>query len=89
METQRGQYKALQRHFDEASGREIVQPGSRLTQERLSKLESIGFAWKGHRSTPRNSLSLARHCMDDTQWGEMYEKLVRYKEEQGVSVSTH
>ncbi|KAL7572037.1 hypothetical protein ACA910_001690 [Epithemia clementina (nom. ined.)] len=45
VETQRVQYKRLQREFDATSGVEAVQPNRRLDQERLAKLEEIGFAW--------------------------------------------
>jgi hypothetical protein len=45
VETQRVQYKRLEREVDEASGVEAVQPNKRLNQERLEKLKSIGFAW--------------------------------------------
>lgn len=44
VETQRVQHKRLQRQIDD-SGTEIVAPNKRLNQERLEKLEAIGFAW--------------------------------------------
>jgi hypothetical protein len=98
VETQRVQYKKLQREFDECSGTEAVHPNKRLNQERLAKLQTIGFAWsaKGQRKNPtstdmkarRPSLvdvrSLARLRLNDAQWQQMYEKLVMYKEEHGV-----
>jgi len=45
VETQRVQYKRLQRAVDEQSGVEAVTPNKRLNQERLEKLQSIGFTW--------------------------------------------
>jgi len=45
VETQRVQYRRLDRAVDEASGVETVAPNKRLNQERLEKLQSIGFAW--------------------------------------------
>jgi len=45
VETQRVQYKKLERAVDEASGVETVAPNKRLNQERLERLQSIGFAW--------------------------------------------
>ena len=45
VETQRVQYKRLQREVDATSGVEAVQPNKRLDQERLAKLVEIGFAW--------------------------------------------
>ena len=52
------QYKRLQREYDEASGMEAVQPNKRLNQERLRKLQEIGFAWsaKHVRKQRNNSL---------------------------------
>lgn len=54
------QYKRLQREYDEASGMEAVQPNKRLNQERLRKLQEIGFAWsaKHVRKQRNNSLPL-------------------------------
>ena len=62
VETQRVQYKRLQREYDEASGIESVQPNKRLNQERLRKLNEIGFAWsaKHVRKQRNNSLQAAQ-----------------------------
>lgn len=143
METQRVQYKRLQREYDETSGVEAVQPNKRLNQERLRKLQEIGFAWsaKHVRKSRNNSLQYlgptptppvdnpqgpfasvpdvaetriqaaatlptqtivvdsniapvaprprkmeprqAAGRLNDQQWEEMYQRLVRYKEENG------
>ena len=39
------QYKRLQREYDETSGTEAVQPNKRLNEDRLRKLQEIGFVW--------------------------------------------
>lgn len=113
METQRVQYKRLQREYDEASGVEAVQPNKRLNQERLRKLQEIGFVWSAKHvkkqrnnslpsvlspmeadmpilitaqgpppSRPRKTETKAAR-LNDEQWEEMYQRLVRYKEEHG------
>lgn len=56
VETQRVQYKRLQREYDETRGVESVQPNKRLNQERLGKLHEIGFAWSAkHVRKQRNN----------------------------------
>ena len=45
VETQRVQYKRLEREVDATSGVEEVYPNKRLDHERLAKLKLIGFAW--------------------------------------------
>jgi hypothetical protein len=113
VETQRVQYKRLQREYDEASGVEAVQPNKRLNQERLRKLQEIGFVWSAKHvkkqrnnslpsvlspmeadmpilitaqgpppSRPRKTETKAAR-LNDEQWEEMYQRLVRYKEEHG------
>ena len=142
VETQRVQYKRLQREYDETRGVESVQPNKRLNQERLRKLHEIGFAWSAkHVRKQRNnslqntgqppvaenpqgfhppdptavgmmipvgpSVPVPTGLMDavmpsiptvvrprkteprpagrlnDQQWEEMYQRLVRYKEDYG------
>lgn len=45
VETQRVQYKRLDRDVCEQSGVESITPNKRLCAERLRKLQDIGFAW--------------------------------------------
>lgn len=105
METQRVQYKRLQREFDETIGIEAVQPNKRLNQERLEKLTSIGFAWsaKGKKATkaaaPPGASKTKRSPIEDGRsnsrsrmndnWLEMYERLRKYKEEHGVRIQEY
>lgn len=96
-------------------GVEQVQPNKRLDQTRLTKLNSLGFAWsaKTQRKSspvldpntsqenpvvpPKNKSKklgfdekglparhAARALVLDAQWNEMYERLVKYKDEHGV-----
>lgn len=48
--------------YDESAGTEIVQPNKRLNEERLRKLQEIGFAWsaKHVRKQRNNSLQNSR-----------------------------
>jgi predicted oxidoreductase len=86
---------------DAETGAHIVQPNKRLSQSRLEKLESIGFAWVAKnvrkpkptvggattkpKKAPDDSKSASRNRLADIQWQEMYQRLTVYKEEQGVS----
>uniref|UniRef100_A0A7S3P091 Helicase-associated domain-containing protein n=1 Tax=Amphora coffeiformis TaxID=265554 RepID=A0A7S3P091_9STRA len=137
VETQRVQYKRLQREYDETRGVESVQPNKRLNQERLRKLHEIGFAWSAKHvrkqrnnslqqngpppiddqqavplpetgatmhgtmlpimnmlidnnpapiataARPRKSEPRQAGRLNDQQWEEMYQRLVRYKEQFG------
>lgn len=87
--------------MDAETGAHIVQPNKRLSQSRLEKLESIGFAWVAKnvrkpkptvggattkpKKAPDDSKSASRNRLADIQWQEMYQRLTVYKEEQGVS----
>jgi hypothetical protein len=46
----------------------------RLTEERLRRLEAIGFEWKVKNKMKRYY---------DRQWDGMFEKLLKFKEENG------
>lgn len=91
VETQRVQYKRLERTEDEG-GREIVHPNKRLTAERLQKLEALDFTWVAKyvvrqpvagASKKANQHQLKRQKLNDAQWEEMYRRLVAYKEKFG------
>jgi hypothetical protein len=59
--------------IDPASGKPRAS-NPRLTQERLKRLESIGFEWK------------VKHKMKryyDKQWDAMFDRLMKFKEENG------
>lgn len=73
---------------------------NRLNQTRLDKLESIGFAWSAKNlrkrpvaivlpkpKKPSDAISrvLARQRISDSQWNEMYERLLAFKAKYGVS----
>lgn len=75
----------MQREVDESSGLEAVTPNKRLNQERLQKLESIGFAWtaKNVKKKPKKPEVIRKSRLNDSQWNEMYERLVAYKEQHG------
>eukprot|EP00550_Attheya_septentrionalis_P004429 CAMPEP_0198283158 /NCGR_PEP_ID=MMETSP1449-20131203/2828_1 /TAXON_ID=420275 /ORGANISM="Attheya septentrionalis, Strain CCMP2084" /LENGTH=1129 /DNA_ID=CAMNT_0043979683 /DNA_START=92 /DNA_END=3481 /DNA_ORIENTATION=+ len=62
-----------------------ITPSRRLNAERLHRLESIGFAWtaKNTKRPAATSKSPARRRYNETQWNEMYERLVKYKEKYG------
>ncbi|GKY95090.1 hypothetical protein MPSEU_000473000 [Mayamaea pseudoterrestris] len=45
VETQRVQYRHLSRVIDQQTGKEIAIPSTRLSAERLEKLQAIDFAW--------------------------------------------
>lgn len=102
-----------------SNGVEQVQPNKRLDQARLTKLNSIGFAWSAktqRKSSPLQDSSasqenatvphqkgkskkpgsddkalsarhVARGLILEAHWNEMYERLVKYKDEHGVSRS--
>jgi hypothetical protein len=87
VETQRYEYTKLQRaasgaiastevkeqEIDPASGKPRAS-NPRLTEERLRRLESIGFEWK------------VKHKMKryyDRQWDAMFDKLLKFREETG------
>lgn len=89
VETQRYEYTKLKRaEGTDPSGRveekfvqEEIQPGAkprvtnaRLTEERLHRLESIGFEWK-----VRNKMK--RYY--DKQWQEMFDQLLEFKAKNG------
>lgn len=82
VETQRYEYTKLQRaaeSLDKGEDGEDAPDKSkatnpRLTAERRARLEAIGFEWK------------VKHKMKryyDRQWDNMFEKLLKYKEEHG------
>ena len=133
VETQRVQYKRLQREYDVTRGVESVQPNKRLNQERLRKLHDIGFAWSAKHvrkqrnnslqnsgppidnlpetgagtampaammpittvlvdnnpapavtvARPRKSEPRQAGRLNDQQWEDMYQRLVRYRKEFG------
>jgi hypothetical protein len=86
VETQRYEYTKLQRaaasgtltevkeqEIDPASGKPRAS-NPRLTEERLRRLEAIGFEWK------------VKHKMKryyDRQWDAMFEKLLKFRDETG------
>ena len=84
VETQRYEYTKLQRAASVNGAAKETLPAEseakpratnpRLTEERLRRLESIGFEWK-----VRNKMK--RYY--DKQWQEMFERLLRFKEENG------
>uniref|UniRef100_A0A6U3UDC3 Helicase-associated domain-containing protein n=1 Tax=Ditylum brightwellii TaxID=49249 RepID=A0A6U3UDC3_9STRA len=87
VETQRYEYTKLQRaeqqkQKEEGGGGESSTSATtksrplsiRLTEERLKRLESIGFEWKVKHK-------MKRHY--DKQWNEMFEKLLDYKRKNG------
>lgn len=45
VETQRVQYKRLNRYWNEELQTYVVEPNKRLTAERLQKLQDLGFCW--------------------------------------------
>ena len=82
VETQRYEYTKLQRASGgpNVSSTEIIidskprPTNPRLTEERLRRLESIGFEWK------------VKHKMKryfDKQWDQMFDRLLKFKEEKG------
>jgi hypothetical protein len=85
VETQRIQYDKLERHGDDA-----VEPNNRLSAERLQKMQSIEFPWNAMgREVPVGSLAqtISLTVCDNSfhqQWDMFYERLFRYREENGV-----
>lgn len=80
VETQRYEYTKLQRVSSDAEAPQDLESAKskttnhRLTEERISRLESIGFEWK------------VKHKMKryyDKQWDQMFERLLKFKEENG------
>jgi hypothetical protein len=85
VETQRYEYTKLQRvssGFTEAKPEPEIDTSTgksratnpRLTEERLRRLEAIGFEWK------------VKHKMKryyDKQWDQMFERLLKFKEDNG------
>lgn len=70
-----------------------MQPNNRLTEERLSRLENINFAWSAKRrrspSIPGSKWpSLDERLLRkyDEQWDEFYGRLAKYKATYGVSL---
>lgn len=92
VETQRYEYTKLQRVAGQQKAGQTVEaqeeeqpeeegkPGKksrahpRLTEERLRRLEAIGFEWKVKNKMKR---------FYDRQWDTMFEKLLKFKEENG------
>lgn len=94
------QYKRLGRvavgeSLTETTTEFILQPNNRLTQERLERLQSIGFVWNAKRANTATSqptpvkVSAAErnaqrfHDMNDQQWDHLYQRLLNYKERHG------
>lgn len=86
VETQRYEYTKLQRAANGGAAEVLEEPepvnlqskprmtNPRLTEERLRRLESIGFEWK------------VKHKMKryyDKQWDQMFERLLQFKETTG------
>jgi len=83
VETQRYEFTKLQRSsFDDANYDDVKGEGEekarrtnqRLTENRLRRLEEIGFEWK------------VKHKMKryyDKQWDQMFERLLAYKAANG------
>ena len=86
VETQRYEYTKLQRAASGGTSTEVkeldIDPASgkprasnpRLTEERLRRLEAIGFEWK------------VKHKMKryyDRQWDAMFDKLLKFRDETG------
>lgn len=83
VETQRYEYTKSQRIGGEtiATQPDNGKPKStnpRLTDERRQRLESIGFEWKVKNKMKRYY---------EKQWNQMFEKLLKFKEENGHTVS--
>lgn len=68
---QRTHYHIFMESKKQAAGSNSVPCGSHMTEERIARLEALGFAWSGN-SNPR-------YISWDTRYGE----LVAYKEEHG------
>jgi hypothetical protein len=89
VETQRYEFTKLQRATGQKSEQNLESPveqqqteeggkksraNPRLTEERLRRLEAIGFEWKVKNKMKRYY---------DRQWDGMFEKLLKFKEENG------
>jgi hypothetical protein len=82
VETQRYEYTKLQRATEQKGQLKEEEPvagknhptNPRLTEERRRRLEAIGFEWKVKNKMKRYY---------DRQWDAMFEKLLKFKEEQG------
>jgi hypothetical protein len=63
-----------QQQSEEGKGGKKSRANPRLTEERLRRLEAIGFEWKVKNKMKRYY---------DRQWDGMFEKLLKFKEENG------
>ena len=81
VETQRYEYTKLQRSVNETTevneseaNPKTNMPNPRLTQDRIRRLESIGFEWRVKQKMKRYF---------DKQWDEMFQRLLLYREQHG------